>query len=270
MHTPLWIAATIGALGLTAGTLYVGNSADQADAAAKKRMMMEQSAPAAPGQKQAEKKPVVVEFFTSQGCSSCPPADRLAAKLAKEDGLLVIERPVTYWDRLGWRDTLGKQANTNLQRAYARRGLEGRNGVYTPQAVVSGREGVVGSREDALRTLVGRERHRDAPDIMLSRGVNGTVQIAVDGKPGQSGRLQLVGLDRSETVKIGRGENGGRSVTYTNVWKGEKPLGQLANQSLDYTLANNERDIDGANAYAVILRDGADGPILAGKILPDA
>jgi len=233
-------------------------------------MMMEQTAPATAGARQGEITPVVVEFFTSQGCSSCPPADRLAAKLAKEDGLLVIERPVTYWDRLGWRDTLGDQANTDLQRAYARRGLDGRNGVYTPQAVVSGRGGLVGSREDALRTLVGQARHHDAPDIMLSRGESGAVQIDVDGITSNTARLQLVGLDRSETVKIGRGENGGRSVTYTNVWKGEKPLGTLAAGEVQYSLAERERDIDGANTYAVILREGADGPILAGRILPSA
>ena len=270
MHTPIWIAATLGALGLTAGTLFVANSAQQAEASAKTRMMAEQSLAASPGVQQRGKTPVVVEFFTSQGCSSCPPADRLAAKLAKEDGLLVIERPVTYWDRLGWRDTLGKQANTELQRAYARRGLAGRNGVYTPQAVVGGREGVVGSREDALRTLVGRERHRDAPTITVTAGAKGTFNLQVEGKAARNAHLRLIGLDRSETVKIGRGENGGRSVTYTNVWKGERALGCLSGRRLDLKIPSLQPDIDGANAYAVIVREGTSGPILAGRMLPPA
>ncbi|MEO1489870.1 MAG: DUF1223 domain-containing protein [Pseudomonadota bacterium] len=80
--------------------------------------------------------PVLLELFTSQGCSSCPPADRLAAKLDQEDDLVVLSRPVDYWDRLGWKDTFAKPSNTALQRAYARRRLAGYNGVYTPQTVV--------------------------------------------------------------------------------------------------------------------------------------
>ncbi|MEL6486536.1 MAG: DUF1223 domain-containing protein, partial [Pseudomonadota bacterium] len=95
--------------------------------------------------------PVLVELFTSQGCSSCPPADRLADRLDSEDGLVIISRPVDYWDRLGWTDTLASPQNTALQRAYARRGLGGYNGVYTPQSVVAGAFGEVGSDERALR-----------------------------------------------------------------------------------------------------------------------
>lgn len=268
MHTPIWIAAALGALGLTAGTLVVANSARQAETPSKILTMPEPSLAASSGVQQREETPVVVEFFTSQGCSSCPPADRLAARLAMEDGILVIERPVTYWDRLGWRDTLGKQANTDLQRAYARRVLAGRNGVYTPQAVVGGREGVVGSREDALRALLGRERHRDAPTIKVTAGTKGTLNLQVEGKVAKNAQLRLVGLDRTETVKIGRGENGGRSVTYTNVWKGERPLGSLSGKRLDLKIHSLERDIGGANAFAVIVREGTSGPILAGRMLP--
>ncbi|MEM9311001.1 MAG: DUF1223 domain-containing protein, partial [Pseudomonadota bacterium] len=98
--------------------------------------------------------PVLVELFTSQGCSSCPPADRLAERLAREEGLVIVSRPVDYWDRLGWKDTLASPDNTALQRAYARRGLNGYNGVYTPQMVVAGAFGEVGSNERALRSQI--------------------------------------------------------------------------------------------------------------------
>ena len=101
--------------------------------------------------------PVVIELFTSQGCSSCPPADMLASRLAKDDTLLVISRPVTYWDRLGWKDTLARPQNTALQRAYASKGNEG-SGVYTPQIVVNGGDGAVGSREGDIRSIVRRAR----------------------------------------------------------------------------------------------------------------
>ena len=81
--------------------------------------------------------PVAVELFTSQGCSSCPPADALLEALAKQPNIIAITRPVTYWDKLGWKDTLGRPENTRLQTAYAAKGKEG-SGVYTPQTVVQG------------------------------------------------------------------------------------------------------------------------------------
>ncbi len=99
--------------------------------------------------------PLVLELFTSQGCSSCPPADALMEQIARtRPDVLVISRPVTYWDRLGWRDTLALPENTDLQRAYAARGLAGRNGVYTPQAVVDGHSGTVGSRAGDIDELL--------------------------------------------------------------------------------------------------------------------
>src|SRR3546814_12349614 len=81
---------------------------------------------------------VLIELFTSQGCSSCPPADALFAKLAKEPGIVAISRPVTYWDRLGWKDTLPRPENTALQRAYGARIISGRGGLRTHGAVQEG------------------------------------------------------------------------------------------------------------------------------------
>ncbi len=100
--------------------------------------------------------PVAVELFTSQGCSSCPPADAVLARLARDPEVVAISRPVTYWDQLGWKDTLAPQANTDLQRAYADHDGSGR--VYTPQAVVQGAEGVVGAQEANIRKLIAAAR----------------------------------------------------------------------------------------------------------------
>src|SRR3546814_5758521 len=97
--------------------------------------------------------PVLVELFTSQGCSSCPPADRLLARLDGEDGVVAVSRPVTYGDRLGWKDTLARSGNDRLQRDYAARGIPG-SGVYTPEEVVQGAAAEVGSEENALRDLI--------------------------------------------------------------------------------------------------------------------
>src|SRR5262245_60119022 len=91
---------------------------------------------AGPGAANPEKPPTVVELFTSQGCSSCPPADALLGELAEKPGIVALSFSVNYWDYLGWRDTLGSPANSERQRNYARARGDGR--VYTPQIVVDG------------------------------------------------------------------------------------------------------------------------------------
>ncbi len=111
-----------------------------------------QSAPVA-----ANSPPILIELFTSQGCSSCPPADRVLAKIDGQMAIVALSRPVTYWDRLGWKDTLARPANDVRQRRYAARGLPG-GGVYTPEAVVQGRQAVVGSDEAQLRRLIASAR----------------------------------------------------------------------------------------------------------------
>ncbi|GAA4048121.1 DUF1223 domain-containing protein [Parerythrobacter jejuensis] len=270
MNKALWITAGLVATAFTAGTVHFNNSSNASVPAGitKAEMMSGKKAMANPVTDAG--KPVVVEFFTSQGCSSCPPADRLAGRLAQEPNLLVIERPVTYWDRLGWTDTLGKEENTTLQRAYARRTLGGRNGVYTPQAVVNGEKGLVGSREADLRELIAQARFSDLPEVEFAHKEDGSTEIMITGARSASANVQLVGLDQTERVRIGRGENGGRSVTYTNVYKGERSLGTLAGEGASYMIDAADKRIDGANAYAVIVREGSAGRILTGRMLPSA
>ena len=270
MQKALWITTALVATALTAGTVYFNNAAEMADErtgpATKPAVQLARASTA----KQSHE-PVVVEFFTSQGCSSCPPSDRLAAKLAKEPDLLVIQRPVTYWDRLGWKDTLGKSANTELQNAYARRTLKGRNGVYTPQAVVNGSAGVVGSRESDLRQSIAVARAGgDAPQIKIASKSDGSAEVMVMGENASEAQVQLVGLDRSETVTIGRGENGGRTLSYTNIWKGERTLGRLMGGNASYVVDGGDRSIAGANSYAIIIRQGNAGKVLGGRMLPGA
>src|SRR5690242_17760384 len=89
-------------------------------------------------------RPVVVELFTSQGCAACPPADEFLGRLAREPAIVAITRSVTSWDRFGWRDTFGREENTQLQQRYA---IRHREDGYTPQAVVQGRVMLIGGRE---------------------------------------------------------------------------------------------------------------------------
>jgi hypothetical protein len=211
--------------------------------------------------------PVLIELFTSQGCSSCPPADKVAAKIAPSPGLVVISRPVTYWDRLGWKDTLAKEANTNLQQAYARRGLEGRNGVYTPQAVVNGRFGTVGSGELNVRRGVAHNSGAGNAAIRVNDlGAEG-YGVGLGGDTAGQAELVLVAITRDVEVAIGSGENGGRAVTYTNVLRDEQAIASWNGGKASHVVSPAQLKVKGANRYALILREPGGGPVLAARWL---
>lgn len=215
----------------------------------------------------AAREPVLLELFTSQGCSSCPPADRLAAKLAKDPGLVVISRPVTYWDRLGWKDTLAREANTELQRTYARRDLAGRNGVYTPQIVADGRYGAVGSQERIVRSHALHARSSQGAAIRSESLANGDYAVGLGGQSSGSAELILLAISSHERVNIGRGENRGRSVAYTNVLLDERVIGTWDGGKASLTIAAQQLQISGADRYALVLRSPQGGPVLAARWL---
>lgn len=208
--------------------------------------------------------PVLVELFTSQGCSSCPPADALAARLASDPGLVVVSRPVTYWDRLGWKDTLAREENTALQNAYARRGLAGRNGVYTPQIVVDGMQGTVGSNAAQVRQFIKQSADAPAAIACSPRGEGYSIGIAGSGKA----ELVLLALSAHESVKIGSGENGGRRIAYTNVVRAERKLAEWQGGKLNVPLTGNRLRTPGADRYALVLREANGGRVLAARMLP--
>lgn len=210
--------------------------------------------------------PIVVELFTSQGCSSCPPADMLASRLAKDSSLLVISRPVTYWDRLGWKDTLARKENTQLQRTYASKGKAG-SGVYTPQMVVNGGGGAVGSRESDIRSLVRLAKNYAGPVIETNRDDSGDVTVTIKGQSRYMAGVSLLALSSSETVQVGRGENGGRKLHYTNVVKSERNLGSWDGTSMRFKLSGEDLNVAGADKYAIIVQRPGSGPIVGAKLL---
>lgn len=207
--------------------------------------------------------PVAVELFTSQGCSSCPPADAVMAKLAREPGVVAITRPVTYWDRLGWKDTLARPANTALQQAYTGRRIPGA-GNYTPQAVVAGRSGAVGGQEAKLRQLIAAARRQPQPTLLPAEDGR---SVAVNGRAGAGAEVVLVALRGAVTVPIRSGENGGRRITYSNVALAEQPLGRWTGGWKRFPLPAAARRVPGADRYAVLVRQGGGGPILAARYL---
>jgi hypothetical protein len=209
--------------------------------------------------------PVVVELFTSQGCSSCPPADAFMEELAQQPNIIAITRPVTYWDRLGWKDTLAREENTQLQKAYSDKGLEG-SGVYTPQIVVQGEAGAVGSRRDAVKRLVALEKARPGPGIAAVRTDDGGRRIAISPSP-QGGFISIVALKAETVVRIGSGENGGRTVRYSHVALNEVRAGQWDGRATAITLPGSAFATRGADLHALLIRAKPAGRIVAARYL---
>ncbi len=159
----------------------------------------------------------VIELFTSQGCSSCPPADAMVVALAQDDDIIALTLHVDYWDYLGWRDTLAKPEFSDRQRNYAQ--LRGDRGVFTPQMVVNGEEACIGSDEQALSASLAkatREHARLPVPIRVTR--DGTdLTIALEGDYPGGANLYLMMVEPQTSVTIKRGENKGREAHYANV-----------------------------------------------------
>lgn len=202
-------------------------------------------------------RPVLVELFTSQGCSSCPPADRLLEKLDGEGAVVAVSRPVTYWDRLGWKDTLARPANDLLQRRYAARGLPG-GGVYTPEAVVQGRAAAVGSDERALRQLIASSARRAGAIELAQSGDRVAASRAQTGA-----ELRFLAIARRASVPVGSGENSARRLTYSNVVLDEVvvPCARDAAcaSSIPVRIANRR----GADRWVAVLQDLDGGTVRA-------
>lgn len=208
----------------------------------------------------AGRAPVVLELFTSQGCSSCPPADALLQRLAREGGVLVLSRPVTYWDNLGWKDTLARPENTAKQHSY-QAGLGGRPGVYTPQLVIDGKWGGVGSDESAIRAAIRSASAKPTPaSVRAARLPSGKLSVTVSGGAGAD--ILLVGYTPSAEVAIGRGENSGARIVYTNVVRGETRLGKSTADAKTFEADLAGLTAKGATRFAILVQQGAAGAIL--------
>ena len=206
----------------------------------------------------------VVELFTSQGCSSCPPADALMVELARRPELVTLTFPVDYWDYLGWKDTLAQPAFTARQRAYAHRRSDRQ--VYTPQVVVNGTKPCVGSDQAQIETLIVASASGSALAVPVTAfDRDGTVTIEIGAGSGRTtADVFVLPVLRSRTVQIGRGENTGRTITYANVVRGVIRIGEWRGEAtrLDVPLAIARGDGD---AYVVLLQatyGTKPGPIL--------
>jgi hypothetical protein len=201
--------------------------------------------------------PVLVELFTSQGCSSCPPADRLLGTLAKRPEVVALAFHVTYWDRLGWADTFGDPRFTVRQQRYADH-LGG--GLYTPEAVIGGEIALVGS-DPRLAAAVDLVAQRRSP-LLLEPAADGTVRLPMLGG-GDASSLWAVAFDDHQEVAIKAGENAGRRLDYPCVVRKLVDLGSWDGGARTITLPAGRWADNGHSGLAIVAQRGADGRVLA-------
>jgi hypothetical protein len=213
----------------------------------------------------------VVELFTSQGCSSCPPADALLGKLAARPGVLALTMPVNYWDYLGWKDTLATEGFGKRQRSYAE--ARGDHEIYTPQVVINGLAQVVGSREEAITAAIERTGPATSIDrvplkLDCSRG-DIDVKAGVTANKGEhrAGTVWVALYARAVNVSIGRGENNGRKITYTNVVRHLMPAGRWDGKAASYSLKRPAAD-DSDGCAAFVQADKSSAIIGAAVMVP--
>ncbi len=211
----------------------------------------------------AQDNPVVVELFTSQGCSSCPPADEMLHALAERDDVIALALHVDYWDYIGWKDEFADPRNAERQRAYARKA--GRRSIYTPEMIVNGLTDIIGARPmDVSKAIaehkekpptVALELSRDGDDVIIDASLLATSQGPMV--------VQMLRYVPERQSRITRGENAGRTMTYANVtqdwtvvgeWDGRSPL-KMAVKAV------------GDNPVVVLVQAPKMGPIIAARQL---
>lgn len=215
----------------------------------------------------------VVELFTSQGCSSCPPADTLLGNLVQRPNILAVSFSVDYWDYLGWKDTLASHKFTKRQRSYAKARGDGQ--VYTPQIVVNGAAHVVGSELSAIEAALRQTRERAGTWVPLQIHMDGET-LRIEAGEGLSktaagtsaATVWFVTMTRKVEIAVVRGENAGKTLTYSNVARDIVPVGMWTGEAMSIRLDKQTIGFPGTELCAVILQQGHAGPIIGAAILP--
>jgi len=200
----------------------------------------------------------VIELFTSQGCSSCPPADKLLAQFASDPSLIPISLPIDYWDYLGWKDTLADPRNSARQRAYSH--VRGDREVYTPQVVVNGSLHALGSDRDAIEAAIAASRKNgmtlSLPVTMAVSDGRLLVSVPGGGDGHSLAEVWVGGLVRAATVAIGRGENRGKTITYHNVARHWVKLGTWSGKAETFTVPIHDLSDESIDEAAVMVQGG--------------
>ena len=203
----------------------------------------------------------VVELFTSQGCSSCPPADEIIGELANDPSVIALSLPIDYWDYLGWKDTLADSRFSARQKAYSQ--IRGDRAVYTPQAIVNGSVHVVGSDREGIEEAILDTQKRDAvmsvPVSMTLSGRQLNVSVAAShvGAAVSHGEVWICAISKAVPIAIGRGENRGHEVTYHNVVRNLLKVGDWNGAPGSWSVPLENISREGVDAAAVYLQDGS-------------
>lgn len=202
----------------------------------------------------------VVELFTSQGCSSCPPADRIIGELAKDPSIIALSMPIDYWDYLGWKDTLADPRFSARQKAYSQ--MRGDREVYTPQVVVNGSAQVIGSDRAGIERAMGdTEKLKGVMSVPVSmtlvdKQINVSVAASSKGPAVAHGEVWICSISKAVPISIGRGENSGRQITYYNVVRNLLKVGDWNGSAGSWTVPLENVSREGVDAAVVYVQDG--------------
>ena len=216
----------------------------------------------------------VVELFTSQGCSSCPPADQIIGELAKDPNVIALSMPIEYWDYLGWKDTLADSRFSARQKAYSQ--MRGDRDVYTPQVIVNGSANVIGSDRAGIESAILNTQKAvgvmSVPVTMTLSGKQINVSVAASkATTSGHGEVWICSVSKAVPISIGRGENRGRQVTYYNVVRNILKVGDWNGSSGSWSVPLENVSRDGVDAAVVYVQDGnreKPGPMLGAAYTP--
>ncbi len=213
-----------------------------------------------------EAAPVVVELYTSQGCNSCPPADALLGEIARQPGVIALSFHVDYWNYLGWHDPFSNKKFTYRQKEYAMALRQ--TGVYTPQVVVQGRRGEVGSdRRSVMQAIADARKAKPGATVVLEKIEGSRLRVVVNAVNGAKGaNVYLALFDRRHATKIPRGENEGKTLTNHHVVREWKKLGQLEAEKAEFAITAAGEAGEKRSGAAVIVQHGKGGAILGAAV----
>jgi hypothetical protein len=215
----------------------------------------------------------VVELFTSQGCSSCPPADKVFATLIQRDGIIGLAYHVDYWDYLNWKDTFSSKDATKRQYSYAK--SFGTTQVFTPQMIVNGKEIVKATSSiDVLKAIDSMSKSDIDLPVNVSIKLRSDRVSVIAGQGSGDANLILIVFDTSETVTMESGENSGITVEYRNAVTSIKTIGMWKGKELSVELPRGENVKDKGFGCAVLLQriteNNTPGEIIGATIMSDA
>ena len=207
----------------------------------------------------AQENPVVVELFTSQGCSSCPAADKIMHELVDRDDVIALALHVDYWDYIGWKDPFGDPVHAKRQRAYALQA--GRRSIFTPEMVVQGQTDIVGAKPMKLGEAIDAYTGKPSPVSLKLIRTGDTLTIAAKRTSAVTGAVvvHLLRYTPQATTEIKRGENRGKTLTYVHIVEGWQVLGTWDGSA---PLAMTAK-VTGTKPVVVIPQRPKAGPILA-------